>query len=59
MKQEKSYYKRYTVQLDCHIVAAFDTIEEAAEWVWDHWWISMATIYDLEQQRLIDTFVRI
>ena len=51
--------KRYSVDLDGRIVAAFDDEEAARFWLDSHWWLSVATIYDHELHKIILTEVRI
>lgn len=52
-------YKRYSVDLGGRTIAVFDTLEEAEAFVDSSWWITIATIYDHEQQRDIITEIRL
>lgn len=56
---KENYLMRYSVDVGGHIVAVFNTEEEAREFVADRWWLSMATIYDHEQNRDIMTLIRL
>lgn len=55
----KDYFKRYSVDLDGHIVAVFDTIEEAQAWLNNSWWVAMATIWDHVSSESVYTEVRL
>ena len=54
-----NYFKRYSVDVGGHILAAFDTEEDAREWISSHWWISVASIMDHESREIIYTEVNI
>lgn len=53
------YLKRYSVDIGGRLLAAFDTEQEAREWLDARWWYSIATIYDHEKQETILTEVRL
>lgn len=54
-----NYFMRYSVDVGGHIVAVFNSEAEAREFVAARWWLSMATIYDHEQNRDIITLIRL
>lgn len=54
-----NYNKNYSVDIDGHTVAVFDTIEAAKEYIHSCWWLAMATIYDHEKKDIVLTEVRI
>ena len=50
---------RYSVNIEGRPVALFNEKEAAIEWIHEHWWLPILTVYDYEQQELIYTEVRI
>lgn len=54
-----NYLKRYSVQLDAHIVAVFDNLDQAKEFVEERWYYAFATIWDHVQNCLVYDQVRI
>ena len=57
--KEKNLCKRFSVDIGGRIIAVFDSLEEAMNFLDDSWWLSMATIYDHEKQRDVLTEIRI
>ena len=53
------YQKRFSVDLDGRIVAAFDSVEECRAWIDSHWWQAWASIWDQNTQEEIETWGRI
>lgn len=51
--------KRFSVFVDGQIVAVFDTVPEAKEYIDSHWWYAMASIWDHKFNNYILTEVRI
>ena len=58
MEQAKTY-KRFSVDAGGRLVAVFDTIEDAREFVASFGWLSIASIYDHEERREVETFIKI
>lgn len=56
MEQIKTY-KRFSVDAGGRLVAVFDTIEDAREFVASFGWFSIASIYDHEERREVETFI--
>ena len=56
---KKDFIKRFSVDLDGRIVAAFDTVQECELWIDSHWWIAWASIYDHENREPVETWGRI
>ena len=55
----KDYNKRFSVDLDGRIVAAFDTVQECELWIDSHWWVAWANIYDNKNREPVETWGRI
>lgn len=56
---KNNFLKRFSVDLDGRIVAAFDTEQEARDWIACRWWLAWASIYDHEKKEIVLTEVRI
>lgn len=56
MKKE-NYVKRFSVDAGGRLVAVFDTLEDAREFVASFGWFSIASIYDHQERREIETFI--
>lgn len=55
----RDYFKRFSVDVGGRILAVFDSIEDAQEWISSHWWVSIATITDHESHDIIYTEINI
>lgn len=51
--------KRYSVYIADHLVAVFDELKDAQDYLQERWWITIATIWDLEKKEPVYTGIRI
>ena len=58
MEQIKTY-KRFSVAAAGRLVAVFDSLQDAREFVGSFGWLSIASIYDHEEGREIETYIKI
>ena len=50
-------YKRFSVEVCGRLVAVFDSLEDAREFVAGSRWFSIASIYDHEEQKETETYI--
>lgn len=56
----KNYFKRYSVFINGLLYRAFDSEEEAREFLAARWWVGeISSIYDNEKQDYVITEVRV
>lgn len=51
--------KRYSVFINGHLCGCFDELKDAEDFIFERWWLAMATIWDHQTNTEVYTEVRI